>query len=195
MTWLQPSTTAASAASETSVAPIAPEVSTEQDEDMEGVLKMPSEIAFVPLSERASAPDEDHGDIVMVGRARRKKRKHGARSDQTQEATEDADTIDETPAIEPFDYSTAPNILDEGGEQDSRQPEGKQKKKKHKHKGMIWKQYQGYCRVYELMTGYCQVMQLDRHTMGTSRHLRVHGLSQSRGMCQRHFADLKLAVV
>ena len=97
---------------------------------------MQVEVPFVPASQRQ--PKEFVEDtVISVGQARQKKRKRTKKEDsttskKTKQATDDA------PASEPFDFSTAPSILDLPAEAQSSTPRAKKSrdKDKAKSKGM-----------------------------------------------------------
>jgi exosome complex exonuclease RRP6 len=111
--------------------------------------QVPEEIPFVPLSQRQTKVVVDDLDsIVYVGRAKPKKRKRQAAGVSSNSNTpnmgtpaeaanaQEDDSTDERALVEPFDYSSVPNLLDNGHEMDAgTRLKKKQKKKKGKDKG------------------------------------------------------------
>lgn len=97
-----------------------------ESDDVEGQVEM----AFVPASQRhetkpmTQEPVKD--SIVVVGQVQRKKRKRTKGENTTTKTV-----LDE---VEAFDYSTAPNILDEGSEHEA-EDVGTARKRKHKAHG------------------------------------------------------------
>ncbi|EPQ54765.1 hypothetical protein GLOTRDRAFT_77494 [Gloeophyllum trabeum ATCC 11539] len=94
------------------------------------VTGQPAEIPFVPPSQCQSKPSTGIEDdtIVVVGQARQKKRK---RSDKPKKEKAKAAEGEADAEVEPFDYSTVSNILDDAPEPepDVREPAGKKKRK------------------------------------------------------------------
>ncbi|KAJ3559317.1 hypothetical protein NM688_g420 [Phlebia brevispora] len=86
------------------------------------------EIPFVPANERhetkhAALDVTTKDSIVVVGQASRKKRKRTKGESATSKVAK------EEQASEPFDYSTVPNILDEGSDHEAEAPQGTRKRK------------------------------------------------------------------
>lgn len=91
------------------------------------------EIAYVPAAQRQQANIIDDS-IVVVGQARQKKRKRvkgSVAKDGDSVADDKQKRREEVAPLEPFDYSTAPNILDDIPTPD--QDPASRKKKKQKH--------------------------------------------------------------
>lgn len=90
-----------------------------------------TEIPFVPAAQRQAVESGVVDDsIVVVGQARQKKRKRGAKGSKGKEITEDTGNAEQED-IEPFDYSSVSNILDEGFEPEQEEPSYRKKKQRH----------------------------------------------------------------
>ncbi|EJD50781.1 hypothetical protein AURDEDRAFT_159928 [Auricularia subglabra TFB-10046 SS5] len=104
-----------------------PETRAAADGDYIPIPTAPEEIPFVPKDQRKTAADPNDGDeIVVVGRHKKRKRavpKAEAEGAGASEASQEVDTARrkkakkpaaaEVPEVEEFDYSAAPNMLDE----------------------------------------------------------------------------------
>jgi exosome complex exonuclease RRP6 len=91
---------------------------------------MQAEVPYVPVQQRQIREVVEDSSIVVVGQARQKKRKRTKSSQQQvgdgQKKVEIVETLENREAAEPFDFSGAPNILDEVQEED-RKPVKKKK--------------------------------------------------------------------
>ncbi|KAI0265554.1 ribonuclease H-like domain-containing protein [Gloeopeniophorella convolvens] len=91
-----------------------------------------AEVPFVPAHQRQAAKQEVVEDALVVVGQRQKKRKRQKKADG---ASEKAEPVED---IVPFDFASAPNILDDGGErveEDSRA--GKKKRQKRTGGGAV----------------------------------------------------------
>jgi exosome complex exonuclease RRP6 len=104
------------------------------DDASMAVLEQP-EVPFVPLSQRQTVAREVIDDsVVIVGQRQQKKRK---RNKEKKEKSHVAEQEQEEPEqdVQPFDYASVPNILDDDSE--TRGDPVERPKKKPKAKGRI----------------------------------------------------------
>lgn len=108
------------------------------DEDTQPAIAGQMEIPFVPIAQRQQPAQVIDDSIVVVGQARKKKRKR-TKADSTSGALmDDGETPGmedggvEEEEVEAFDYSTVPNILDDVPTPNT---EGRKKKKPKHQKG------------------------------------------------------------
>ncbi|KZT28826.1 hypothetical protein NEOLEDRAFT_1057691 [Neolentinus lepideus HHB14362 ss-1] len=97
----------------------------------------PAEIPFVPPSQRQPKPTIEVLDdtIVLVGQARQRKRK---RSDKPKAAKEKSkSSVDAEEVVEPFDYSTVSNILDDAPDVEDAPAGKKKRRQREKAKGQL----------------------------------------------------------
>ena len=111
-----------------------------------------AEIPFVPASQRQTTvtrPEIIDDAIVVVGQ-RQKKRKRATKKSGTTGGSDAKANGDDGGVVAPFDFASAPNVLDDGGEQDDDDGGigGRVGKRKRQKKGFLGAR----CRVYVCLT-------------------------------------------
>lgn len=96
---------------------------------------MQVEIPFLPANQRQAKKEEEQDTIIVVGQARQKRKRANKRAEDASSVTKDtvdsSDVKSEATSSGPFDFSTAPNILDDNPDEGDTE-EAKRKKKRVK---------------------------------------------------------------
>ncbi|PPR05868.1 hypothetical protein CVT24_006622 [Panaeolus cyanescens] len=96
---------------------------------------MQVEIPFLPASQRQPKKEEEQDTIIVVGQARQKRKRANKQAEggkgTKKAAAESTPATSEETSAEPFDFSTAPNILDDNPDEGDTE-EAKRKKKRVK---------------------------------------------------------------
>lgn len=134
---------------------------------------VPEELPFVPAAERKThtMDDPDFGEIVLVGhRAKKRKRAKdagmdGANTESTKRKKPDeSQLLDEKEDITPFDYASAPNLLDAADADTLQTPRGKKKDKRKDRPGKT-----GEILMLIIRVDFSDLLQISR-TRNSERH-------------------------
>lgn len=97
---------------------------------------MQVEIPFVPAAQRQPKPIIDDA-VIVVGQAKQKKRKRVRDAEGVASGSSSSRRTKDDVPVEPFDFSTVPNILDADTEVEATHVQKKGKKDKKQAKGMF----------------------------------------------------------
>jgi exosome complex exonuclease RRP6 len=98
------------------------------------------EIPFVPAEQRQSTNLEMEGGIVVVGQRQKKRKRDRTAKNAATTPPEPEAEVEVEAEVEPYDYASAPNVLDEGARllEDPAAAGKKRKLGKHEGRGAVF---------------------------------------------------------